>query len=367
MFFHKSAPVALIALMLSMGSAAHAQTQDISERLTPLIAQTDVPALAVLTIRDGQIAAQGVAGVRDLKSQVPAQKDDVWHLGSDGKAMTATLIATLVEKGVLSWDAPLSQMLPQMADMRPEYRDVRLEDLLSHRAGLPDITSMEDTLAYFQDTRPLPVQRQEYAAKILAMEPVGPLRAAGQYSNGGYVIAGVIAESITGRAYEDLMQDYVFGPLGMTTARLGATPEGQPLGHEAGQPLTGLMADNPAVLSPAGTFHMSMEDWARFALDQLAGTKGEKALLSPASYQRLQTAQGDTRNALGWGAVPALRGIEGQFLTHVGSNGYWNALIVLRRENSSGILAVMNCGSDCQSPQVTKAVLDSFLTETVAD
>lgn len=370
MFLQKILPFAFGAAVLAASGSALAQSgapQDLSARLAPLLAATDVPGVAVLTLKDGQIVGQGVAGVKDLGSQIPAEQGDVWHLGSDGKAMTATLIASLVEQGVLSWDAPLSRMLPQLADqMQAPYRDVRLEDLLSHRAGLPNITSMEDTLAYFDDPRPLPQQRAEFAAKILAMAPVGPVRAAGQYSNSGYVIAGLIAEQATGRPFEELMQAYVFGPLGMETARYGPTVQGQPLGHRARQPLTGTKADNPAFLAPAGTAHMSVQDWARFAQDQLKGSRGDQALLSTASYQRLHTAQGDTRNALGWGAVPALRGVEGRFLTHVGSNGFWNALIILRRDNSSGLLAVMNCGDGCQSAELTKAILDTFLIETVS-
>lgn len=75
--------------------------------------------------------------MRRLGSADPVRRGDGWRLGSDGKAMTATMIARLVEQGVLSWDTRLDQMLPDLAaSMHPEYRGVTLPDLLSHRSGL---------------------------------------------------------------------------------------------------------------------------------------------------------------------------------------------------------------------------------------
>jgi CubicO group peptidase (beta-lactamase class C family) len=70
-----------------------------------------------------------------------AQAVDAYDLlGSNGKAMTATMVARLVERGVLSWDAPLSQTLPELAtDMQAAYREVTLRDLLAHQSGMqPD-------------------------------------------------------------------------------------------------------------------------------------------------------------------------------------------------------------------------------------
>ena len=100
---------------------------------------TKTPGMAALVIRDGRAEPELVAGVRRLGTADPIRAGDRWHLGSDGKAMTATLIARLVEQGALKWDRPLDQMLPSLAGhMRPEYRDVTLPDLLSHHAGLPE-------------------------------------------------------------------------------------------------------------------------------------------------------------------------------------------------------------------------------------
>lgn len=359
---------AVLFALAPLSSTRAAEPADLSARLEPLLTGTDVPGLATLTIRDGEIVGQGVAGVRDLGSRIPATTDDVWHLGSDGKAITATAIARLVEQGVLSWEAPLETLLPELAaTMRPEYRRATLLDLLSHRSGLPDIIGMEETLAFYDDPRPVMEQRRAYAAVALTQAPVVEPRTTQSYSNGGYILAAAVAERATGKPIEQLTAELVLQPLGMTTAAFGPTALGQPLGHEAGKPLTGPRADNPAVLAPAGELHMSLQDWARFVLDQMEGEAGRGRLLSAESYRLLHTAQDGKVAGLGWGTPAAFGGMAGRFLTHVGSNGYWHAIVVARLDNRSAVLTVVNSGEGSQAETVNRAALRAFAAETLGD
>ena len=325
-----------------------------------------VPAMAVLVIRNGAVAEQAVRGVRASDADMPALTDDRWHIGSDAKAMTATMIARLVERGVLSWSAPLKSMLPGTA-MRPEYEGVTLADLLSHRAGLRDLDDTADAAlleAAFVDVRPLPVQRLAFAATALNEAPIGPARGESVYSNSGYVIAAVIAEQATGKSFEQLMQDEVFQPLGMSVA-YAPSERGQILGHLDGVPLTGLRADNPPLIAPAGAVKLSMADWARFAIDQMAGEKGRSTLLPAASYIALHTPQGDTSAALGWGvrkSWPAESPIR--LLMHAGSNGHWNALIALSPDQDGGVLIVANsAGPEVEALQT--AILMMLMSNVV--
>jgi CubicO group peptidase (beta-lactamase class C family) len=79
----------------------------------------------------------GVTGVRKAGADVAVAADDLWHLGSDTKAMTAVVIAKLVEQGKLTWDTTIEAVLPKpVANARPEFGGVTLLQLLSHRAGL---------------------------------------------------------------------------------------------------------------------------------------------------------------------------------------------------------------------------------------
>jgi len=366
---------ALVAAWLTLANPALAQqaavaadhAATLNTLLDEAIAENDgIPAMAVLVIRNGAVAEQAVRGVRASDAADPAMADDRWHIGSDAKAMTATMIARLVDRGVLSWSAPLKSLLPHLA-MRPEYEAITLADLLSHRAGLRDLDDTTDAAvldAAFVDTRPLPEQRLAFAATALNEAPIGAAREESVYSNSGYVLAAVVAEQATGQSFEQLMQDEVFQPLGMTVA-FAPSQRGQVLGHLEGRPLTGLRADNPPLIAPAGAVKLSMADWARFAIDQMAGEKGNGALLPAASYRALHTAQGDTSAALGWGvrdSWPAENPVR--LLMHAGSNGHWNALIALSPDQDGGVLIVANAaGPEVEALQT--AILMMLMSDVV--
>lgn len=361
----------LAAACLAIASPALAQAPDRAATLTKMVDEAmaenpGIPAMAVLVIRDGKVAEQTVRGVRASDAPDAARAGDVWHIGSDAKAMTATMIARLVERGVLSWSGPLKTMLPGVS-MRPEYRDITLVDLLSHRAGLRDLDDKADAAmieAAFVDKRPLPQQRLAFAAVVLNEAPIGAARGASVYSNSDYLLAAAVAEQATGKSFEQLMQDEIFHPLGMSVV-FAPSERGQVLGHSDGKPLMGLRADNPTLFAPAGAVKLSMTDWARFAIDQMAGEKGAGALLPASAYTTLHKPQGDTAAALGWGVRstwPADAPVR--LLMHAGSNGYWNALIALSPDNESGVLIVANTGG-AQVEAVQTAIVMTLMRDVV--
>ena len=331
-------PIAL-AVVLAAATAVRADPPS----LQPFLARTleaarargHVPGMAAW-LQVGDSVAEAAVGVRAVGHPEAATVRDRWHLGSDTKAFTATLIARLAEKGVLGFGDTLAASFPSFArEMDPAYRDVTIAQLLSHTAGLPPLTNGADIPAFLdviRDAHGVVAQRAAVARKYLTMPPASR---AGDfaYSNLGYIIVGAIAEARTGKPWEVLLREEVFAPLGITHAGFGApgTPGkvDQPRGH-----LTrdgGLVAldpadpqsDNPPALGPAGTLSMTLDDWARFARDQLDGARGHGKLLRPETYRRLQTPV--TGNyALGWGAK---LGPDGSpvVLAHTGSNGYWLA------------------------------------------
>jgi CubicO group peptidase (beta-lactamase class C family) len=315
--------------------------------------QGHVPGMALLEVRNGKVLPETVRGVRAADAPDEVAPGDTWHLGSNAKPMTAMLVARLVESGRLSWSTPLAQLLPSLAaTMHPGYRDVTLVDLLSHRSGLPENTDLEFFDAFYARTDPLPAQRLDYIGHALR-DPPAVARGQYQYSNTAFLVAAAAAEHATGRSYEALMREQVFAPLGMDQVSFGPTRRGQPLGHEAGKPLTGARADNPPMFAPAGGIAMPLGDWAKFAIDQIHGPQGSGRLLQAASYRLLHTpvASGDERKvALDWGvrAQPF-----GTLLTHSGSNGYWYAVVAVSPDAGNAVIAAANAAEDAQGDAVT--------------
>ncbi len=110
----------------------------VTDILKPINQKFNVPAMALAVVTSDGLKFVGAVGVRKRGTDIPVTLDDLWHLGSDGKAMTSTLIARLVERGQLSWDTTLAEVFPEIApQMNPGFRKVTLLQLLSHHAGLP--------------------------------------------------------------------------------------------------------------------------------------------------------------------------------------------------------------------------------------
>jgi CubicO group peptidase (beta-lactamase class C family) len=113
--------------------------ENLNPLLEPLLKKYDLPALAGAIVTSKGLSAVGAVGVRKYGTDTPVTINDQFHLGSDTKAMTATMLATVVEEGKLSWNTTLEQVFPELAPkMDPAYRKVTLEQLLAHRAGFTD-------------------------------------------------------------------------------------------------------------------------------------------------------------------------------------------------------------------------------------
>ncbi|MDT9001829.1 serine hydrolase domain-containing protein [Paucibacter sp. APW11] len=329
-----------------------------------------VPAIAAAEIRAGQLNRLAVAGQRRNDGQDPVQLGDRWLIGSNGKPITAALIARLVDQGRLAWDTPLAELLPELkAGMHSAYRKVTLLELLSHRAGLPEnVSDLKFFERFAHDRRALPAQRLAYVSRALRDKPIAPPGSKISYSNTGFILAAVIAERHTGRDWETLMREQLMAPLGMDSLAFGTTGAGEPRGHLKGKPALRPEDSNPLMFAPAGNVSMSLQDWARFCLDQLAGARGEGRLLSQDSYQRLQSlragalpASQKTPAALGWGVQASVAGRPGPVLLHGGSDGNWFALVALFPESGDGALVVANAGPDMGGEQLVSQVFVSLL------
>jgi len=306
----------VIAGMVALVAGA-ARAADAGAALSAAMAGTRVPAMGMAILRDGHIAALAVRGVRVTGGSDPVLPDDPWHIGSDAKAMTAVLMARLVERGALDWGDRLGRLLPDVA-MQPGYAHATLAELLSHRAALPhDLVDPARRAALFGDdsAASLSDKRRRYIALALADPPAGREGAFG-YSNTGYLIAAAIAERAT----------------------------------------------NPPFFAPAGGFVLPLADWAQFGLDQLAGARGRGQLLSAAGYRRMQSDLGGGYG-MGWEVVPRYAGRAGPVLVHAGSDTCWYAIMVLFPARGTGVMVVANAGPDMGGDAAARAALAAVLPD----
>jgi len=295
--------------------------------LEPIRQKHRLPALAGAIVTEKGAVAIGAVG---------ATTNALWHIGSDTKAMTATMIAVLVHQGRLKWETTVGEVFP---DAPEALRKVTLLHLLSHRAGLPSNLSWGKLAATKQ-----PVREQRRQAVLTATLQSAPGEKYA-YSNLGYVIAGAMAEQTMNASWEELMRKLVFEPLGMKSVGFGGVGPGQPCGHTAqGKPVLPL-ADNPPVLGPAGRVHCTLADWSKFIADLLRGLRGEQALLPAEFYRKMMTPPFGGDYALGW-IVTERKWGGGKVLTHNGSNTMNYSVAWVAPKRGFAVLVCTNQGGD---------------------
>ena len=205
------------------------------------------------------------SGVRQVGSGVGMGIDDLVHLGSCTKAMTSVMLGTLVEEGRLSWDSELIDVLPELrGEIHERFYEVTLWELVSHRSGI------RGNAKNWRDFKDLEIKKRRLALlKVNLKERGAAKRGEYLYSNLAYMVAGCMAERVTGKSWEVLMRERVFEKLGMKSAGFGVVGEkgkiDEPWGHgrEKGE-WVAIQGDNAGALGPAGTVHCRIDDWMKF-------------------------------------------------------------------------------------------------------
>jgi CubicO group peptidase (beta-lactamase class C family) len=328
-----------------------------------------LPALAAAVVTNKGLVAVGAVGVRKRGSNVPVTINDQFHLGSNTKALTATLVALLVEQGLLRYSDTLGKVFPGLArQMSPELRRVTLAQLLTHRAGLPH--DLEGGYAHIAAKHRLGrrAKRHQVLLQLLDTQLESRPGTRFRYSNLGYLLAGHMAEKAADRPWEELMERHLFGPLGMQSAGYGVmgTPNriDQPWQHNAqGRPLPPIPAnDAPLFKGPPGRVHVSLPDWAKFIADLLRGWRGQKGLLRPATYRKLERSPfaGHFYTLGGWTGTPGGVAGNGLLLVHNGSNMRSFALAWLNPATDLAILVATNQGGQ-KAAQACREVKDLLI------
>jgi CubicO group peptidase (beta-lactamase class C family) len=355
-----------LSLYLLLANPLPAQTlnQPLPATLESICAQYHLPALAGAIFTTDGVVEMAAVGVRKKGDSTPVTTDDLWHLGSDTKAMTAALAGTYVVEKKLSWDDKVVSFFPEIADQVPAaMRNVTLGQVLSHQAGLIDNL---DWWTSFK-TGSLTEQRQKAAHIALTAPAYAP--GTYHYSNTDYVVIGAILEKIGGKPWEDLIRERLFQPLGMSSAGFGGTGTvgkiDQPWPHlDKGVPTStnGPTMDNPAVMGPCGAVHCTMTDWAKFLTDQLRGGTGMKAFLPNEIYQAMQPNAPVSGDGYGYGWGVCTRDwAGGKALNHAGSNTMNYCVAWLAPGRKFGVLVVCNQGGAAAAKATDDAASDMIL------
>jgi CubicO group peptidase (beta-lactamase class C family) len=300
---------------------------DLDAYIREQMARWTVPGITVGVLHDSEREMRAY-GVTSLETGYPMRPDTLFLIGSIGKVYTAALVMTLVDEGTLDLDTPVATYLPDFRLADERARDtITLRHLLSHQSGIfgdyyDDFGMGDDALA--RCVASFPTLRQ--------MTAPGELWA---YCSAGFMLAGRVAEVVTGQTYEVAMRQRVFESLGLTHSFFFAhdaivyptavghslkTPDGDE--HEVRRRY-GLSRN----VAPAGGIISDAGDLLTFAAFFMGdGTWNGRRMLSPASLEAMLAPQVRAANFLAagyaeWGGLGwAIRFIDGEKVVEHGGS-----------------------------------------------
>jgi CubicO group peptidase (beta-lactamase class C family) len=218
----------------------------------------EIPGVSLAVLRKGKIILLKSYGFANVEHQVPIKPSTIFQSGSIGKQFTAAVVMILVQENKLALDDKISKYFP---DAPPRWKDITVWHLLTHTSGLGDYPADIDLRLdyteeqYFESFKKAPL---DFAAG-----------SNWNYSNVGYVILGMLIRKVTGKYYGDVLQERVFKPVGMTTARVISEADIVP-NRAAGYHLVNGRLKNQAWVSPStnstadGSLYLSILDLAKW-------------------------------------------------------------------------------------------------------
>ncbi|HZG65896.1 MAG TPA: serine hydrolase domain-containing protein [Herpetosiphonaceae bacterium] len=266
-----------------------------------------------------------------------ATDDTEYEIGSITKTFTALLLADAIERGEVTPDTRVGDLLPLSGS---PVADVTLAELASHRSGLPRQSMrlrdvMELALLYLANRDPY----VQDVAGVIAQARAARLRSRGRvsYSNLGTALLGQALAAVSSMDYALLVEERIFTPLGMTTSSVPVTagnlPGDAPTGYSVGGERAAPWTMNGT--APAGGIRSTPADMVRYARALLDGTAPGLDALTPH-----WAAFGD-RLKIGYAWVTEER--DGRVVTwHTGETGGFASMLVLDRANHRAVVILAN-------------------------
>jgi CubicO group peptidase (beta-lactamase class C family) len=212
--FFRQPVVFVVLLGTAMGQGPSAHPDSVEEYVNAEMERQHIPGLALLVCRDGKIVRAQGFGFSNVEHRVPVKPETVFQSGSMGKQFAATAIMMLVEEGKIGLDDSITKYFK---DAPPAWKPVTVRQLLSHTGGFTDYPANFD---FHKDYKNNDTYENELLKAIANIPLAFPPGTKWSYSNLGYATLGILIHRVAGKFYGDFLQERIFQPLGMQTARI---------------------------------------------------------------------------------------------------------------------------------------------------
>lgn len=211
--------IPVFALLVNIGFAQKNDklTVEFDKILSEQFKSNETGATAIVA-KKGKVIYKKAFGMANLELNIPMQADHVFRIGSITKQFTAIAILQLMEQGKLSLQDEITRFIP---DYPVHGHKITIEHLLTHTSGIASYTGMKD----YMDRMSLDISPIEMIDHFKNQPMEFAPGTKWNYSNSGYFLLGYIIEQVSGKSYEQYIEENFFKPLQMTNSYYGSNTD----------------------------------------------------------------------------------------------------------------------------------------------
>jgi len=356
----------IVIFPLAVAPAAAQLPPEIADKVDQsalrVLEETGVPSASVAVVHDGALALTKAYGRARLDPPIAAAPAMRYSIGSISKQFTAAVLVMLAADGKLSLDDKVAKFYPELT----RAGDITVRQLLSHTAGIRDYWPQDYVPATMLAPITTDALMKDWAGQALDFEPGTKW----QYSNTGYVIAGAIAEKVSGKPLLSLLDERIFLPLGMHSVLdidQGRLTDADVTGYRRFALAAPRLApkEGKGWLFAAGGLAMTAEDLARWDLALIDGRVPGPGVVGELATETLLTSGVGTGYGLGVGL--ALEG-DHRVLTHGGEVSGFTAMNRVYPEDRAAIVVLTNQDAAEAAGAIAREIADLiFINASPAD
>jgi len=342
--FLSLAPAAVASVPAAPEFELEALIAELDERVPQLLEGMLVPGAALALIEDGVVVWERGYGLADVATGKPVTPETVFNIGSISKTIAAWGVMKLVEDGELALDAPVEDKLTRWKLPPSEFdsSQVTVRRLLSHTAGLSlhGYPGFESGDALPSVEASLDGATNGSGAVTMIYEP----GTAWRYSGGGYTIAQLLVEEVTGKTFAEYMRG-VFPALGMETTDYAWPDDLRKLTSTCYDQLGNATYNPRFTAQAAASLKTTAGSLARFGtliFESPDGKPAGRGFLRPETVDLMLTPQEGSNGTYGIGYQTNEEAPGVQVFGHGGANHGWHANLKLLREERAGLVALTN-------------------------
>jgi len=320
-----------------------------------------IPEFAYAVVDSTSVLEENIYGYHHIGKEMKANSADIadyFHLGSNTKAITSYIAAYLVNSRLITWDTRFFELFPELKQKsNSAYYQITLADLLSHRAHIQRFTDGSEfaKLPVFKGNNQQ--RRQAFSQVVLQRKPAFDKGVSYTYSNAGYTLAVQMLEKVSGKSWEELIDEVVGKKLklhyafGWPNLKNPNEPWGHWMINGKLQVVPGNTKYTLNLIEPAGDISMPLNDYLKFVQLNLKGLSHGDIILDAKTYQYLLFGRSDY--AMGW-ANEKINGYN--IANHAGSAGTFYCYTIIDEKSKKAIIVMAN-----SSTEKAEKFIDAFV------